>query len=366
MKLRRLFLLMVTSLGFAIPAMAQDATAEATGEAMSLEYVVNLSSTEELGDFFVDANGMTLYTFDRDTLNTSNCSGECLVAWPALIVESEDAITADESIPGIWSTFTRDDGTLQVVYNGWPLYYWFRDTVAGDTTGQAVGKVWWVASPATVALVPTEMGPVLSSDTGMTLYLFTNDEIGVSNCYEQCAANWPPYLVESADDLLKGANIGGALGTIERTDGTLQVTYNGWPLYYWAKDEAIGDTTGHMVGDVWFAIAPETVVTAEQAEVGPYLTAPNGFTLYIFAKDTAGVSNCVDTCQENWPPYTVASADGLWGDSDAQGELGTIERTNGRLQVTYNGMPLYYFAEDKVPGDATGHNPGGNWVAASP
>jgi len=355
-----MFLLLVASLSFAIPAMAQDATAEAT-----FDNVVNVSSSEELGEFFVDANGMTLYTFDRDTLNTSNCSGRCLENWPALTVESADAITADESIGGTWGTFTRDDGALQVTYNGWPLYTWVNDAAPGDTTGQAVGKVWWVASPATVMLVPSELGPVLAAENGMTLYLFTNDEPGVSNCADQCATNWPPYTVESADDLLKGSGIGGTLGTIERADGALQVTYNDWPLYFWKDDVAVGDTTGHEVGDVWFVINPETVVAAESEELGAYLTDANGFTLYTFANDEAGVSNCADTCLENWPAFT-AGATPVYGGVGVEGELATIDRGDGVMQVTYNGMPLYYYTPDTQPGDVKGNGVGGNWAIVAP
>jgi len=346
-----------------IPTLAQDATAEAT-----FENTVNISSSDTMGNFLVGPNGMTLYTFDRDTLNTSNCTGGCLENWPALTVESADAITADESLVGAWGTFTRDDGSLQVTYNGWPLYYWAHDAAAGDMTGQAVGKVWWVAAPATVGLVPTEMGPVLASSTGMTLYLFANDEAGVSNCADACAENWPPYTVESADELVAGAGVGGTLGTIERADGSLQVTYNEWPLYYWAKDAAVGDTTGHNVGDVWFAVAPETLVTAESAdaEIGTYLTDAHGFTLYTFANDEAGVSNCADACAENWPPFTIADVEKLSEGVGVVGEVATIERADGKLQVTYNGMPLYYWAKDAAAGDTTGHNVGDVWFAAKP
>jgi len=369
MKLRTLFLLTGAALIAALPIMAQDATEEATGEAAG-EYTVNVSSNDALGDFFVGPNGMTLYTFDPDTVNTSNCSGKCLENWPALTVESADAVTADEEIYGTFGTITRaDDNTLQVTYNGLPLYYWAHDKVPGDTTGQAVGKVWWVASPATVSVLNTEAaGHFLVGPNGMTVYLFSKDAPGVSNCADKCAEAWPPVTVDAdeAEDLLKGANVGGTLGTIERADGTVQVTYNEWPLYYFAKDAAIGDTTGDKVGGVWFVIHPETVVTSSTDAIPAFLTAANGFTLYTFANDTAGVSNCADDCAKAWPPFTVASADNLSAGVGVTGKLGSITRADGKIQVTYNDMPLYYFAKDAAAGDTTGDKVGGVWNVALP
>ncbi|MDP0919351.1 hypothetical protein Q6272_30330, partial [Klebsiella pneumoniae] len=78
-----------------------------------------------------------------------------------------------------------------------------------------------------------ELGQVLVGPNGMTLYGFANDEPGVSNCYDQCAVNWPPLLVDLADQLSTLPGLVGEFDTTTRTDGTLQVTFNGWPLYYW-------------------------------------------------------------------------------------------------------------------------------------
>lgn len=103
-----------------------------------------------------------------------------------------------------------------------------------------------------------DLAPFLVDTEGMTLYLFTVDEPGRSNCEGDCLANWPPLIVESEEELAAGEGLTGELGVIERADdGSLQVTYNGWPLYYWAADQAPGDTTGHEVGDVWFVVPPD-------------------------------------------------------------------------------------------------------------
>jgi predicted lipoprotein with Yx(FWY)xxD motif len=110
------------------------------------------------------------------------------------------------------------------------------------------------AAAATVALGSTDLGEVLVGPDGMTLYLYDPDAQGASTCYDQCAQAWPPLL---ADDGAPAAGDGvdaALLGTTERTDGGVQVTYDGWPLYYWAQDDAPGDATGQGVNDVWWVL----------------------------------------------------------------------------------------------------------------
>jgi predicted lipoprotein with Yx(FWY)xxD motif len=88
------------------------------------------------------------------------------------------------------------------------------------------------------------------------------------------------------------------------------------------------------------------------------LTDFNGMTLYIFDKDTAGVSNCYDTCAEKWPP--------LFADADAtaEGDFSVVERTDGTKMWAYKSMPLYYWVEDMAPGDIKGDGVGGVWHLA--
>jgi predicted lipoprotein with Yx(FWY)xxD motif len=97
------------------------------------------------------------------------------------------------------------------------------------------------------------LGAFLTGSNGMTLYIFTKDKpFDESECYEQCAVNWPPLLVDQGQTLTAGVGVTGQLGTIQRKDGTLQVTYNGWPVYYWINDKASGDATGQGVNNAWF------------------------------------------------------------------------------------------------------------------
>lgn len=115
------------------------------------------------------------------------------------------------------------------------------------------------AAPAAAAQVALgksdQFGSFLVDAKGMSLYLYTKDSPNTSVCYDKCATAWPPLLTS-------GAPVGGdgldasKFGTTTRTDGTTQVTYNSWPLYYFAKDKQPGDTTGQNVGNVWYLVAP--------------------------------------------------------------------------------------------------------------
>jgi predicted lipoprotein with Yx(FWY)xxD motif len=88
---------------------------------------------------WVDAKGMTLYTFDKDSAGKSACNGPCAANWPPLMAG------ADAKASGDWSIVTRDDGGKQWAYKGKPLYTWAKDTKPGDMTGDKVNNVWHTA-----------------------------------------------------------------------------------------------------------------------------------------------------------------------------------------------------------------------------
>lgn len=91
----------------------------------------------------VGANGMTLYTFDRDTAGSgkSACNGPCAANWPPLMAD------ASASAAGDWSVVVRDDGRRQWAYKGKPVYYWIKDTKPGDRTGDGFNNIWRLARP---------------------------------------------------------------------------------------------------------------------------------------------------------------------------------------------------------------------------
>jgi predicted lipoprotein with Yx(FWY)xxD motif len=103
-----------------------------------------------------------------------------------------------------------------------------------------------------------KLGQILVDDKGMTLYLFVKDTGTSSTCYDQCAQFWPPLLTSGTPQAGTGANQS-LLGTTTRTDGKVEVTYAGHPLYYFLNDKAPGDITGQGVngfGDLWWVLTP--------------------------------------------------------------------------------------------------------------
>ena len=124
----------------------EPATAEATASTGTT--AINVSQSADVtGNFLVDDQGRTLYLFTNDTQNSgaSTCTDDCLVEWPPVIVPATP--TAGEGVDAsLLDTITRDDGTLQVTYNGWPLYYFADDLAPGDINGQGMGGVWFLVS----------------------------------------------------------------------------------------------------------------------------------------------------------------------------------------------------------------------------
>ena len=115
-------------------------------------------------------------------------------------------------------------------------------------------------SPATIGVAnDAKLGQLLVDGAGRTLYLFEKDTGTNSTCYDSCAQYWPPLLTSGAPHAGSGVN-GALLGTSKRTDGTVEVTYGGHPLYYVVTDHNPGDTTGQGVnnfGARWDVVGPD-------------------------------------------------------------------------------------------------------------
>ena len=92
------------------------------------------------------------------------------------------------------------------------------------------------------------------------------------------------------------------------------------------------------------------------------VAASNGHTVYRFNSDTPGVSNCKGGCISAWPPLSVSAGTTPTGGTGVTGQLGTIKRDDGSLQVTYKGLPLYFFHSDSKPGDTNGNYTGWSLV----
>lgn len=257
------------------PAAQAPAAAAPSGPAM-----VNLGKNDKFGSFLVDDKGMTLYLFTNDTPNTPTCYSKCATFWPPLLTNG-NAVAGSGLDASKFGTASRTDGTTQVTYNGWPLYYFEKDKQPGDVLGQGVTNNWYLVSttgdaikaevqasatqapaaaapagPATVDVAKNDkFSSILVDDKGMSLYLFTNDTPNTPTCYDKCATFWPPLLTNGKPVVGSGLDAS-KLGTVTRTDGTTQVTYNSWPLYYFAKDKQPGDVAGQGVTNNWYLVSP--------------------------------------------------------------------------------------------------------------
>jgi predicted lipoprotein with Yx(FWY)xxD motif len=125
---------------------APEATTTAPGSNPSSgAATVGVTMNAKIGkNILVDDQGMTLYTFDADkTANKSVCNAGCDTTWPALKVTGTPTYAAT-LVASMFSTFTRDDGSMQLAVNGHPLYHYAHDAKSGDANGEGVGGVWYV------------------------------------------------------------------------------------------------------------------------------------------------------------------------------------------------------------------------------
>lgn len=152
---------------------------------------------------------------------------------------------------------------LVIIVGGW--YWWMQSSVpapapaittpvssaTSTTSGSAIQNNLTLGTDST-----TTIGTYLIGYNGMSVYTYAKDSTGTSTCYGECATNWPPYIVPAGMQLNLEAGVNGTSGTIVRTDGTTQVTYNGMPLYFYIGDANSGDVNGNGIGGVWEVAKP--------------------------------------------------------------------------------------------------------------
>jgi predicted lipoprotein with Yx(FWY)xxD motif len=110
------------------------------------------------------------------------------------------------------------------------------------------------------------------------------------------------------------------------------------------------------------------VITTQAGSAGAFLTTASGRTVYLWAKDGMNMSDCSGACASAWPPVPATGTLTAAGSAKAS-DLGTITRSDGTKQVTYDGHPLYYFAGDSGPGQTNGQGSdsfGAKWWLVAP
>lgn len=343
---------------------------------------VELRPGDQLGEILVDGNGMTLYFFTRDADGSSACTGACLDAWP--VFYEEDLNVGQGLNESDFGSIDRGGGEMQTTYKGWPLYYFANDAQAGDVNGDgANSNTWFAAKPdydLMIATQPVEDGGdevhYLVDAEGNTLYLFLNDVNGVSACVDGCLENWPLFDQEG-NLTFPSALSESAFARISRDDGENQLAYRGWPLYYFNNDADRGDVNGHgAASGLWFVVEPDVetapeeggesgaILLEEHETHGQYLVDEEGRTLYFFSNDVDGASACTsEGCLGLWPVFYRENPEiGEGLDSD---DFDVIERSDGEMQTTYKGWPLYYYAGDNAAGDVNGESIN-YWPVAKP
>jgi len=238
---------------------------------------VQLANNSTFGKILTDSEGKSLYFFSKDTKDTSECSGGCADIWPIFY---EENITVTSGLDtGDFDTITRADGEKQTTYKGWPLYYFANDNASGETNGDSVNDVWFIAKPDySLMYVVTQLvghdGNNYTSDysvgdgntfyitdiDGNTLYAFNNDTNSNNNFTAEDFSNngvWPVAEI-TLDKIPSILNIDD-FSTID-VYGKTQLTYKGWPLYYFKHDTNRGDNKGVSVptAGVWPVVNTDT------------------------------------------------------------------------------------------------------------
>jgi predicted lipoprotein with Yx(FWY)xxD motif len=237
---------------------------------------VRLSNNATFGNILTDSAGNTLYFFSPDVKGQSVCTGGCLAAWPSFYTPK---ITLDNGLQDSdFAVIQRVDGSLQTTYKGWPLYYYTNDTKAGQVNGDGLDNVWFVAKPdysvmlaegtikgadslnydSTGQVITTAVSvEYITDDRGVTLYSFSHDSAGVNKFTTANFSDnsiWPIYqvsVVGKVPSVLSPANF-----AVINVFGKSQLTYKGWPLYYYGGDNGVrGTTAGISIpksgSDVW-------------------------------------------------------------------------------------------------------------------
>ncbi len=240
-------------------------------------FVVKLGTSTTLGSYLTDKNGKALYFFANDADGANNCTGGCITNWP---VFSVSGLTQAKLPTGLlladFDSITSANGK-QLTYKGWPLYYYAPGGVsetAGQTTGDNVGGVWFLAKPDyTIMMANLQLLGVngksytvsttnvytegtgksiyFTDQKGRTLYVFANDSANINkytaNADAAHTSAWPifekdvPVVVPSPLDKTLFGSI--------TVFGFKQLTYKGWPMYYFTPDvDATGKYRGYNKG----------------------------------------------------------------------------------------------------------------------
>lgn len=210
---------------------------------------IKLIANTTFGKVMTDGNGQTLYFFSIDANGNSGCLAGCTDLWPiyyAKVPKIGAGLAAKD-----FGTITRKDGAMQTTYKGWPLYYYSEDTKVNEVNGDGFGNKWFVAKADYSVLLANKTTDqavqYLTDDHGNTLYAYSPDKSGTNNYTKSDFSNNPLWPIDTTVSTL-----GSIPSILKKEDfkiiqvfGKSQLTYKGWPLYFYGPDKGVrGDIKG--------------------------------------------------------------------------------------------------------------------------
>jgi len=224
---------------------------------------VKLATSPTLGQYLVDKNGVALYFFSNDHKGLNSCSGGCIGYWPNFYAGNltQDSLGAGLKLADFDTIMVS--GKVQTRYKGWPLYYYAPAgngviEASGLTSGEAVNGVWFVAKPDYSIMLAN--GQLVGHDgknytgtyiegtgktiyftdaKGLTLYTFVVDSANKNKFTKADFSNNAAWPIYDTINVVVPSVLDKAKFSTTTVAGHTQLTYNGWPLYYFGQDAKI-------------------------------------------------------------------------------------------------------------------------------
>ncbi len=238
---------------FFMSSCTQDITST---NATALSTDIRLDSSAALGKYLVDKDGFTLYMFANDVAGQSTCTGGCALLWQRFYADTSTVTYGEGLLASDFATITPSSGARQTTYKGYPLYHYIPGGVqeaAGKTGGEGIGGNWFVAKTNySVMIANTQLTDAagvnylgnyttgngntqyFSDGRGNTLYTFVRDSAFINKANGN--VNFPIY---ETDNTTVPSTLDKTLFVAITVNGKKQLTYKGWPLYYYAPDNGV-------------------------------------------------------------------------------------------------------------------------------
>lgn len=235
---------------------------------------VSIKTSTSLGKYLADKNGHTLYFFANDSKGQSTCTGTCETNWT---VFRDSNLVATQIGDGLnlsdFVTIVTSEGKKQLTFRGWPLYTYTPSGTAeavGSTTGDGLFGLWFAAKPDyTIMLTNTQLigkdGNHYKSDytlgdgnttyftdaKGLSLYFFKKDSANLNKFTKPDFSNNATFPIYDTADIVVPSILDKSLFSITNVYGHHQLSYNGWPLYFYSQDSLTrGNNHGITIGGI--------------------------------------------------------------------------------------------------------------------